>query len=248
MKIILNVATHGNERIGFAVVRELKKCGLLEHFSVQIGNDLAAKKRRRFIDQDLNRSFPGKRGGNYEERRAYELGPAIRSADMVIDLHSTTSGLRDALIVTKLDKKTKACVMMIRPKYLLVMDCTKHNALISSAKVGVGFEYGDDSRTTAKRITVSLKRLLAGLRILKRVMPARHGRTVCFRVFGKTEKPKGYILAKGIVNYRLVRKGQIIAMRGSEKLRAKRNFYPVLFGEKNYEDYFGFTAERVALS
>ena len=145
MKIILNILTHGDEEIGLKVAKEIKKLNIVEKFfSIQIANEKAAKLSKRFIDQDLNRSFPGKSNGNYEQRLASKLLPVIKSADIVLDIHSTTSNLKDALIVTKLDKETLKYIKIIQPKYALLMNITKSNALISNAKVGLAFEYGKD--------------------------------------------------------------------------------------------------------
>jgi succinylglutamate desuccinylase len=62
MKIILNILTHGNERIGLKVAREIEKLNIDKNIlSVQIANKKAFEFKKNFIDQDLNRSFPGKK-------------------------------------------------------------------------------------------------------------------------------------------------------------------------------------------
>ena len=125
MKILLNILTHGDERIGLKVAQEIQRFKIDKNlFSVQIANQKAYKKNKRFIHQDLNRSFPGKKTGNHEETLAYKLTPLIKSADLVIDIHSTLCNLKDAIIVTKLDTATKRCLEAIQPKYVLVMNAT----------------------------------------------------------------------------------------------------------------------------
>jgi predicted deacylase len=147
MKILLFIATHGNEKIGLKVAREIEKLNI-SNLVIQIGNERALRSNKRYIDQDLNRSFPGKKNGNYEERRAFELTPIIKSADLVIDIHSTTSNTKDTLIVSKLNKETLGCIESIYPKYVVIMENSK-NSLISQAKIGISFEYGkDNSQTT----------------------------------------------------------------------------------------------------
>jgi len=96
----------------------------------------------------LNRVFPGKEYGTYEEMRAYELSPKIKEADLVIDIHSTnTTDLSDksVLIVTSYNQATKDIIDVIRPPKVLYMKYKGSNALISQAKVGIAFEYGKDS-------------------------------------------------------------------------------------------------------
>ena len=246
MKIILNIATHGNERIALKIAREIKKLDLDERtLAVQIANKKAWAQNKRFIDQDLNRSFPGKKNGNYEERLAYKISPTVKAADLVIDIHETTSKLKDAAIVTKLDEPTKKCLQAIRPKYALVMNATKHNALISQAKIGIAFEYGKNDKTTLNKCVLGIKRLLKHLGVINIRLPKTKTVTRYFDVSSVVRKPDGYKLLKGIKNYQPIRAGQAYAGNGKNKLIAKTNFYPILFGEKNYTDIFGFRGKKI---
>lgn len=247
MKIILNIGTHGNERIGSKVA---KKIGFLnlnkKNIIVQVANERAYKANKRFIDQDLNRSFPGKRNGNYEESRAFELTPIIKSADIVIDIHSTTSTLKDAVIVTTLNKKTLEYIKLIRPKYVLIMNATKNNALISQAKVGIAFEYGkDNDELTVNKIVKSIKKILSHLDLINFKYNDLKIKTKYFDVVSTVLKPKGYKLRKIIKNYKIVRKGEIYAEKGEKKIHAEEDFYPIIFGEKNYKDIFGFKGYKI---
>lgn len=247
MKIILNTATHGDERIGVKVAEKIKKLGISKDvLIVQIANKRALDLNTRYIDQDLNRSFPGKKNGNYEQSLAYKLSPIIKSADVVIDIHSTTSGLKDALIVTKLDTQTLECVKAIQPKHLLIMNATKRNALISQAKIGIGFEYGKDKDPiTVRETTLGIKRLLKHLGLINIRLPQRKITTNYFNVTSTIKKPRDYSLVKGIKNYQLISKGSVYATNGKKTLIAKEDFYPILFGEKKYKDIFGFSAQKI---
>ncbi len=247
MKIILNIATHGDEKIGYKVLEEMEKLNTDKNiFAIQIANKKASDLNQRCVDQDLNRSFPGKKDGNHEERLAYRLSPIIKSADVVIDIHSTTSQLRDAVIVTKLDRKTLDYVKSIQPKYLLIMNATKNNALISQAKIGIGFEYGKDNQPrTLKETVLGIKRLFKHLGLIDSKLPKRKVVTNCFNVTSSVKKPLGYTLLKGIKNYQLVSSGTVYATNGKEDLVAKKDFYPILFGEKKYKDIFGFSGKKI---
>lgn len=247
MKIILNILTHGDEKIGLKVAKEIGKFGIDENIlAIQAANREAFDFGKRFIDQDLNRSFPGKKNGNREEKLAHKLSPIIKSADVVIDIHSTKSELKDAVIVTKLDRKTFECVEAMRPKYVLVMNITKGNALISQANIGIAFEYGKDSDPkTLKKIVRDIKRLFFHLGVYGVAVPESKTATRYFDVFSGAEKPKGYKLLKKIKNYKLIRKGEVFAAKGREFLAAEEDFYPILFGDKNYKDIFGFKAKMI---
>jgi len=248
MKIILNVLTHGDERIGLRVIKEIEKLNIDKNtLLTHIANKKAFGLQKRFIDQDLNRSFPGRKNGNYEQRLAYKISPIIKSADVVIDIHSTKSGLKDAVIVTKLNKDIKRCIEVIQPKYVLIMSVTKNTALISQAKIGLAFEYGKSSDpATLKKIVRDIKKLLCHLGVIDIKSPKRKISTQYFNVFSSATKPKGYKLLKNIKNYKLVRKGKPFATNGKKFLRANENFYPILFGESNYKDIFGFKGKKIS--
>lgn len=244
MKILLNIATHGDETIGYKVVEQIKKIKVKQghNIIVNIANPKAFKIKKRFIDQDLNRSFPGDINGNYEQKIAAKLLPKIREVDLVLDIHSTTSDLKDALIVTKLDIKTKEYVRVIKPKFLLHMKVTKDNALISNAKVGIGFEYGNDKdKKVLKKTVEDIKKILAYLEIINyKNKNSNKNNTKYFEINKMVPKPNGYILLKNIKNYKIIKKGEIFAKNKEKCIRAKKDFYPILFGEKNYLNYFGF--------
>ena len=247
MKIILNILTHGDEKIGLKVAKEIEKLNINKNIlSVQIANKKAFEIHKRFIDQDLNRSFPGKKFGNHEQKLAYKLLPIIKSADIVIDIHSTTSNLKNTLIVEKFNKKTIKYIKVIQPKYVLVMNATKNNALISQAKIGIAFEYGkDNDPNTLKKIVADIKKLFKHLGLINIRISKRKNTTKYFNVFSKVHKPKEYKLLKKIKNYKLIYKGETFARRGNKYLIAEEDFYPILFRERNYKDYFGFRGKKI---
>lgn len=246
MKIILNILTHGDERIGIKVAREFNKLSSVRGtLVIQVANQRAYRRKRRFIDQDLNRSFPGKKNGNYEERLAYKLSAAITSADLVIDIHSTKSELRDSLIVTKLDNKTLQYIRAIQPKYVMVMKVTSAQALISQAKVGIAFEYGKDNDPhVAKKIVRDVRKLFSYMGLLNLKFPRSKHKTKYFRVYSEVKKPKAFTLLSHVKNYQLIRSGERYASNGKDFLVAKSPFYPILFGSQNYKTIFGFAGKK----
>lgn len=92
--------THGDEQVGKYVFDQYP-CGKNEFFGWKsiIGNPEAMMLNTRFIETDLNRSFPGDPNGTYEERRAHQLIPHLNQADLVIDIHQSYSTTPDFMIV-----------------------------------------------------------------------------------------------------------------------------------------------------
>lgn len=248
MKILLNILTHGDETIGLKVAEEIGRLNLnKEDVFIHEANRKAYDLGKRFVDQDLNRSFPGKAIGNHEERLAFEISPLVKGADIVLDIHSTISTLKDALIVTKLDKKTCEYIKAIHPKYVVMFkNGIKDKVLISSAKVGFVFEYGNnDDSETVKKIVTDIKRLLSYLNIISEKFSEKNFEISYFEVFSEASKPSGFRLASDVDNYKLVKKGETFALKGEKSIKAEEDFYPILFGNSNYDEIFGFKSRKI---
>ena len=248
--ILFNILTHGNERVGLKVIEKIKKLKIDNNtydFSFQIANEKAFNLKKRYIDQDLNRSFPGKKNGNHEEKIAHKIMPFIKSADLVIDIHSTTSNTKNTIIITKINKKLIDYIESIGPRYVVIMDNNK-NSLISQAKIGISFEYGKENKSSTINGTFSgIKRLLSHLNVIDSKIIKRKNKINYFIVNSIVPRIKGYKTAKHIKNYKLVKKGEVYAVNRRNKIVADKNFYPILFGEKEYKNYFGFKGDKISL-
>jgi succinylglutamate desuccinylase len=247
--VYVNACTHGNERVGYDIIESLKSVSLLRGtLLTNIANKKAFDQNVRFIDHDLNRIFPGNPKGSFEERLACELLPIIQAADIVIDIHSTETGVDSSLMVTRINKKTAALVQSINPRRVLVMSETKNNALISNANIGIGFEYGKDrNQSTFDRTLRDILVILKTMGMIKKSIRKRRGSTECYKVIGSVDKYPGSIVAKNIRNFRMVKKGDVIGTGEKNETRAKRDFYPILFGKNTYQKIFGFMGEKIDL-
>lgn len=101
-KTLIIIATHGNEKIGFKVVENLRKLGLKKKFDFIIGNPRAFKENKRFSEADLNRSYPGNKNSLiYEERLAYKNLQTARKYRWIIDIHEADQGKDDFVIIPR---------------------------------------------------------------------------------------------------------------------------------------------------
>lgn len=101
-KLLFVGCTHGDEQIGKFVFDTFPYCeNAFFEWKSLIANPKAMYLNQRFVDQDLNRSFPGKAGGNYEENRARELGKVFPEYDLVIDFHQTFAEMSDVFLWLK---------------------------------------------------------------------------------------------------------------------------------------------------
>ncbi len=77
-KNLLNILTHADELVGKSVAEEISRRYphiINNGLDIQIANKKAYEQNKKFITHDLNRVFPGKPKGSYEEKRAHELVP-----------------------------------------------------------------------------------------------------------------------------------------------------------------------------
>lgn len=101
-KILIIIYTHGDEGTGDEVVKRLKKKNLGRFFDCLIANPEAAKRNVRFVESDLNRSYPGKKDSKiYEERLAYDNLKNAKKYEFVVDIHEATSGTKDFIIIPR---------------------------------------------------------------------------------------------------------------------------------------------------
>lgn len=255
-KILVVGSTHGHERIGLKVIDELKKLNIGREFlDFEIGNPKASELNIPFVESDLNRIFPGKEDGTYEEIRAYELLPKIKAADLVIDIHSTnTTNLSDKsmLIVTKYDDATKDIIDTIKPPKVLYMKYKGDRALISNANIGIAFEYGKD--TSEEVLDATLYDIVEVLRHYKLILVNPYTTkktnldTEVFEVYDvfKKDFEGSYVLSKDVQNFKIINKGTLVCtLSDGKEVLADENFIPILFGENRYTEILGFKARRV---
>lgn len=193
-----------------------------------LANEEAAKRNVRFIDQDLNRSFPGNPKGNYEERRAAEILPAIQSADIVIDIHTTTSEVKMVPIIASLTSEIKKVINLTTAKEIVVMgDEAVKRSLIGHANVGVSLEFGLSYSQTADAMN-EVQRVIEYLIVNKELTPQERK---IFYVSGKI--PLDRELPKNARNF------EPLELDG---------IFPFLLHEKSYKDFQGFYADKFITS
>jgi hypothetical protein len=99
MKILVLGGMHGNEPLGPAVVNLLRHRDI-PNVDTALANEEAFARNCRFVEQDLNRSFPGDAASRlYETRRAAELLALCKQYDLVLDFHNTLCPDNDCTFV-----------------------------------------------------------------------------------------------------------------------------------------------------
>ena len=247
--ILVIGCVHGDELIGEKVIKELRKLTILNGTLVTVlANTPAMKAGKRFIDQDLNRVFPGNPQGNHEEQLAYSLVPLLKEADIVLDIHSTTTDTTSAIILTKVNQSIRQLLSIFNPQRVVVMEKKVGKAALTGyCKAGISFEYGKDKNEKAYKETLAdIMIILGGYGMIekKKISKPTH-KTEYFEVLGVLTRPAGLKLEKTIKNFALVKKGEIVSRGRALVQKAPRNFYPLLFGPISYKEIWGFMAKKV---
>ena len=88
-KILITVATHGDEGFSIPVVQKL---AIKFKFDWLISNPKALEQKKRYLDVDMNRCAPGDQNSKlYEESRVSQIIQIAKDYHFVIDIHGTVS-------------------------------------------------------------------------------------------------------------------------------------------------------------
>ena len=194
-RLLVVAATHGNERNGAWLLEQWRqRPDLLAHAGLElelvIGNPQALAANRRYIDRDLNRSFAPELLADasrteLEILRARELlmqfGPAGHApCPVVIDLHSTTSGMGNSLVVSGRRPADLALAAALQaelglPIYLHEADAAQTGFLVERWPCGLVIEVGPVPQGLVQA-TICRQTQLALEAACSAVAAAAHGR------------------------------------------------------------------------
>jgi len=246
--VVVIGSIHGDEPVGAHIVEELKDTDIKNGTLLGVvGHPCGLRENKRFFDTDLNRSFPGKESGGIEEELAHLITKVIKRADYVLDIHSTTTDLKDVVIITGTSKKVKELVNMLEPaSAVLVQEGMRERSLIYTVDGAVSLEYGHhDDKQTYTSTMGAVRRVLSKLGMVDDDVADESPTTEYFEVYGTVDRPKNFKMISGISNLKLVKEGDLLGDVGGEKIYAEEDFYPFLFGPNAYEHMMGFKARKI---
>jgi succinylglutamate desuccinylase len=225
MKIYIVAAIHGDELFGLKVIGRINRKGQ-NNVLVRIGNPEAIAKKKRYIDEDLNRSFLSTQN-TIEKTIADDIKLEIDAfaPDLVLDFH--TSGARvgkiaivaeNTPIIQSIADALGMDAVVIMPKRLTTTSLIGHLPDRS-----LSLEFGGNERSD--KLAQELAEIISDFStdgLDKAKLPT-------YEVF--TEIDKNYIGLKGIKN-----------LVFNEDLGG----YPFLAGPSTYENIGGFLAKKLS--
>ncbi len=143
---------HGNELVGINILESLKgiesTTGTLR---LVVANPNAVRVNKRFVDHDLNKSFPGSESGDVEDQLAYKLKEKLSDTDVLIDLHTTTAATPAFIIARNIDEDARALITASGIERIVVKPKPGKTALIDWVANGIGIELGQHGSKEARR-------------------------------------------------------------------------------------------------
>jgi succinylglutamate desuccinylase len=235
---------HGDELIGRKIIDRLTETTIPENLKLKllVANEGAIKKKSRFIESDLNRSFKGNRRGTIEERLAYAIDKELSDCDYVMDLHSTHADMESVIITTtgtfqRADVKRLIKTVPIGKVVIMSKAIGKGRSLIDTVKAGVSIEF---SRTVP--LASAFNTIGDAIRnISENKTPKTRKET--FKAVNFVKGPADKVSMR---NFVLVNKGKPFMVKYGKPIRAKYDFYPIFIGEGGYKNKVCMIARKIS--
>lgn len=230
---------HGDEPCGKRAIEKILNEDLNYKKPVKfiIVNEEALEADERFLEADLNRSFPGdKNSEKHEERLAAELLEQIGESK-VLDIHTTHSFDRPFANTKSLEGPEMEMIRASGAEYAVKFEGGSGTLTdsVTGIVIEAGFQHSDNAVNNAVEV---VKNFLGYFDVIERDFEGSNPRK-----FIQQEKVEGdwEFLAE---NFEKVDKGEIYACRDNEELIAEEAFYPVLMSTNGYKGVLGHKAQK----
>ncbi|GAB7092946.1 M14 family metallopeptidase [Halolamina litorea] len=244
---------HGDEPCGVEAVERLvaEDPEVDRPVKLIVANEEALEQGERFLEEDLNRAFPGDPDGDtHESRLASELAREVQGCT-VLALHSTQSYAEPIGVIDTVDEIARSIAPLLPVDVLIETDEHTDGRLIEHAhtiEMECGLQGSEEAADNAYWLTraflVAVNALSAPLSDGRLGRPERDEVRV-FRLDGPISKPPGKEYDVVVPNFERVEAGERFAVADGEALTADEPFYPVLLSAEGYDDIFGYAAEAV---
>jgi succinylglutamate desuccinylase len=209
-----------------------------------VANEEALSRNLRYVEEDLNRAFPGDPdGGTHESRLAHELLKEIRGLT-VFSIHSTQSYGKAFALCEELDTLARSVVPQLSVEALVETDQFSNGRLIEYPdvlEVEAGLQGSDEAAENAR---ILIREFLAAVGALAEE-PSSSRDVPVYRMARIVPKAPAERYEVYVDNFTRVDAGERYAAADDEVLYAEEPFYPILMSPYGYEDVFGFIGELV---
>ncbi|QLG62757.1 M14 family metallopeptidase [Halorarum salinum] len=246
---------HGDEPCGPAAVDRLvsESPALERPVKLIVANEAALERDERYLDEDLNRAFPGDPDADtHEGRLAHDLARELEGST-TLALHSTQSYAEPFALCDTVDEIARAVVPHLPVDTLIETDLFTEGRLIEhphTVEVECGLQGTEGAAENAYWLARAFLVATGALSAPTVEEPAGAagadpGAVDVFRLRQPVGKPPAEEYEVFAHNFERVDVGERFAVADGETFTADEPFYPVLMSARGYADAFGYAAEKV---
>lgn len=233
-------SVHGDEPCGKKAIKRFLESNyeLNEPVKFIVANEEALEQNQRFLDTDLNRSFPGDSSSdNHEERLAAEIFKEIEGKK-VVDIHTTRSYPDPFATFTDLNEATRKLLGSsgVDNAVLFPEESGTLHEQTDGIVVETGYQGTEEAVDNAYDIIVNF---LAAEGVIEEDF--QRSDPDIYQYYETVDGDWTFTAE----NFVKVVKGEIFGERENEKLEAEEDFYPVLMSTDGYEGKLGFKARKI---
>ncbi|WP_435333745.1 succinylglutamate desuccinylase [Haloarchaeobius sp. TZWWS8] len=232
---------HGDEVCGERAIQRVREADpdVRRPFLTVLANEEAVERGVRYLDEDLNRAFPGDpNAATHEGRLAAELLEELEDIP-VLDLHSTLSTPEPFALYQQLGQSSRRILAACGVDHAVDISYVPGGLVghVEGVAVECGIKGTDAAADAAEQLVWNV---LAAMGAVDR-RRVDSDPTV-FEVNEVVDGSEYEFLGE---NFRLVERGAAFARRDEHELRAETDFYPVLMSTDGYDDMVGFGASKL---
>jgi predicted deacylase len=241
-------AIHGDEPCGVAAIESLleERPPVERPVKLVVANEAALAAGERYLDDDLNRSFPGDpEAASHEERLASRLSDVLAGCEAV-SLHSTQSYDDTFAIVDGMEGFERQVCPRLPADAVVDAGAFDRGRLFVSLDSLVEIECGyQGSEAAAENARHLVRAFLGAVGALPDERHEPRPDLPVYRLVQRVPKRQARTYEVYASNFEHVPAGEPFAAADGEELVAEEGFYPVLMSPYGYEEVFGYAAEWI---
>jgi succinylglutamate desuccinylase len=251
-EIAVVAAIHGDEPCGVrAIERLLASSPAVERpVKLILANEEALERSVRYVEEDLNRAFPGDPDADTHERRlAAALARELRDCT-TLSLHSTQSYAEPFALVDTVDAVARSVCPYLPVSVLVETEAESDGRLIEYPhvlEVECGLQGSEEAADNAVDLVRGFLEATGALRDDEPVAGHDRDEVEVFSLVRPVPKNGGERFEVFAENFERVAAGERFAAVDGRDLVADDPFYPVLMSAYGYENVFGYRGERIGV-
>ncbi|AEH35533.1 succinylglutamate desuccinylase/aspartoacylase domain-containing protein [Halopiger xanaduensis] len=236
---------HGDEPCGVrAVERLLDERPTVERpVKLIVANEKALERQVRFVDEDLNRAFPGDPDAKtHEGQLAHRLVEELEGC-LTFSMHSTQSHAEPFAIVNGVNETAEEIVPQLPVTAMVETSNFAEGRLFSeidTVEVECGMQGSETAAQNADRLTRAFLTAVGAL-----PGDTMYNDLPVYRLTDVIRKQEADTYEVFVDNFAEVEAGESFAAADGDEQVADESFYPVLMSSNGYRDVFGYAAEKL---